>query len=165
MTDRAPLSLVVNGVQIESLVEARRLLVDYVREDLGLTGTKIGCEDGGCGACTVLLDGEAVRSCLLFAVQVEGHDVETVEGLSSDGRLRALQDAFRSRHALQCGFCAAGMLLTASELLARRTALSEPDVREALSGVLCRCTGYQNIVDAVLVAAEIGRAHVGEMGA
>jgi carbon-monoxide dehydrogenase small subunit len=133
-------------------------LADFLRERLGLTGTHLGCEHGVCGACTVLMDGRSVRSCLLFAVQADGHEVTTVEGLASrgpdgTGALDPLQSAFHEKHALQCGFCTPGFLLAARELLASNPAPTVEDVRVGLSGNLCRCTGYQNIVDAVLLAA------------
>jgi carbon-monoxide dehydrogenase small subunit len=147
------LSLRVNGEEHRLEVEPRRLLADVLRDDLGLTGTHLGCEQGACGACTVLLDGSAVRSCLLFAVQAEGAEVTTVEALSPGGALHPLQEAFRDHHALQCGFCTPGMLLAALDLLNRNPSPSAGEVREELSGNLCRCTGYQRIVDAVLDAA------------
>ncbi len=146
--------LEVNGRAYEREVEARRLLSDFLRHDLDLTGTHVGCEHGVCGACTVLLDGEAVRSCLLLAVQVDGHALQTVEGLAGDdGELHPLQDAFREAHGLQCGFCTAGILLTLVPFLEEHPDPDEDTVRHALSGNLCRCTGYQHIVDAVLLAA------------
>lgn len=147
-------SVSVNGKTYERDVEPRRSLGDFLRMDLKLTGTHFGCEHGACGACTVRVDGEAVRSCLMFAVQVNGKSVETVEGLAGDGALTALQEAFRERHALQCGFCTPGILMSMSELLEEAGGrLDEDDVREALSGNICRCTGYQGIVDAVLDVA------------
>ncbi len=146
--------LEVNGRAYEREVEARRLLSDFLRHDLDLTGTHVGCEHGVCGACTVLLDGEAVRSCLLLAVQADGHALQTVEGLAGDdGELHPLQDAFREAHGLQCGFCTAGILLTLVPFLEEHPDPDEDTVRHALSGNLCRCTGYQHIVDAVLLAA------------
>ena len=152
--DRHPVATVVNGVSHERQVEARLLLSDFLRHELGLTGTHVGCEHGVCGACTVLVDGLPVRSCLMLAVQADGRSIETVEGLSSDReRLHPLQQAFRDAHALQCGFCTPGILMTVKAFLAENGAPSEHDVREALSGNLCRCTGYQHIVDAVLLAA------------
>jgi carbon-monoxide dehydrogenase small subunit len=146
------LSLRVNGEEHRLEVEPRRLLADVLRDDLGLTGTHLGCEQGACGACTVLLDGSAVRSCL-FAVQAEGAEVTTVEALASGGALHPLQEAFRDHHALQCGFCTPGMLLAAVDLVARNPSPAPDEVREELSGNLCRCTGYQRIVEAVLDAA------------
>ena len=138
----------------EALVEPRRLLADFLREDLGLTGTHLGCEHGVCGACTVLLDGETVRSCLLFAVQANGRTVMTVEGLAeADGSLHPIQAAFWEEHGLQCGFCTPGFLMTTYELLGANPRPSDAEIREAISGNLCRCTGYQNIVRAVRSAA------------
>jgi len=147
------LTFTVNGEEHRLEVEPRRLLADVLRDDLGLTGTHLGCEQGACGACTVLLDGGAVRSCLIFAVQAEGAEVTTVEGLARGGVLHPLQAAFRDHHAVQCGFCTPGMLLAALDLLARSPAPTAAEVREELSGNLCRCTGYGRIVDAVLDAA------------
>jgi aerobic carbon-monoxide dehydrogenase small subunit len=148
------LSLTVNGAPRTAAAEPRLLLSDFLRHELGLTGTHVGCEHGVCGACTVLLDGEAVRACLLFAVQAEGCEVETVEGLAAeDGTLHPLQEAFRDAHGLQCGFCTPGILMSMLPFLRDNPHPTEPEVREALSGNLCRCTGYQNIVDAVLLAA------------
>ncbi len=147
----------VNGREIEREVEPRLLLSDFLRHELGLTGTHVGCEHGVCGACTVLLDGEPVRACLMFAVQIEGHEVTTVEGLSvaDSPELHPIQRAFRETHALQCGFCTPGILMTTVALLARDPSPSETGIREALSGHLCRCTGYQNIVAGIARAAEI----------
>ena len=133
-------------------MEPRLLLSDFLRQDLGLTGTHVGCEHGVCGACTVLLDGEAVRSCLILAVQADGHEVATVEGLGSVEDLHPLQAAFRQAHALQCGFCTPGILMTLVPFLGEHPNPAESEIREALSGNLCRCTGYQNIVDAVKLA-------------
>jgi carbon-monoxide dehydrogenase small subunit len=144
----------VNGETYERTVEARRTLADFLRDDLGLTGTHLGCEHGVCGACTILLDGRTVRSCLLFAVQADGSEILTVEGLAApDGTLHPLQEAFWDHHALQCGFCTPGFLMTAYEFLKENPSPTEREVREALSGNLCRCTGYQNIVDALLALA------------
>jgi len=152
---KVALRVIVNGEEHEALVEPRRLLVDLLRDDLGLTGTHIGCEHGVCGACTVLLDGQTVRSCLLFAVQAKGHSVMTVEGLAdADGSLHAIQAAFMAEHGLQCGFCTPGFLMTAYELLRANPAPDEEEIRAAISGNLCRCTGYQNIVRSVRAAAE-----------
>ena len=151
--------LTVNGTERQARVMPRLLLADLLREEFGLTGTHLGCEHGACGACTVLLDGEPVRSCLLFAVQADGCRVDTVEGLAGpDGTLDPLQEAFRARHALQCGFCTPGMLMTLAAYLREHPSPTESDIRETLSGNLCRCTGYQNIVQAGLVAAAALRA-------
>ena len=136
-------------------MEPRLLLSDFLRQDLGLTGTHVGCEHGVCGACTVLLDGEAVRSCLILAVQADGHEVATVEGLGSVEDLHPLQAAFRQAHALQCGFCTPGILMTLVPFLDEHPNPAESEIREALSGNLCRCTGYQNIVDAVKLASGV----------
>jgi carbon-monoxide dehydrogenase small subunit len=144
-----PVRVVVNGVRREGNVEPRLLLSDFLRHELGLTGTHVGCEHGVCGACTVLLDGEAVRSCLVFAVQADGHEIGTVEGLADGDRLHPLQRAFHETHALQCGFCTPGILMTLVPWLEEHPHPSEEEIREALSGNLCRCTGYANIVAAV----------------
>jgi carbon-monoxide dehydrogenase small subunit len=150
-----PIALRVNGAERRGTAPARTTLADFLRSELDLTGTHLGCEHGVCGACTVLLDGAAVRSCLVLAVQARGAEVTTVEGLAQDERGRALQRAFRSEHALQCGFCTPGFLLTALELLDDPAAaeLTDEEIREAISGTLCRCTGYESIVAAVRVAA------------
>jgi len=148
------ISVIVNGVTCEREVEPRLLLSDFIRGDLGLTGTHVGCEHGVCGACTVLLDGEPARSCIMFAVQADGHQLQTVEGLASpDGTLSPLQQAFHQRHALQCGFCTPGMLTTLTAFLKEVPSPTESEIREALSANLCRCTGYQHIVEAVIVAS------------
>jgi aerobic-type carbon monoxide dehydrogenase small subunit (CoxS/CutS family) len=145
---------VVNGRPLETEVEPRLLLADLLREQEHLYGTHLGCEHGVCGACTVLVDGEPARSCLMFAVQADGAEITTVEGLSQNGGLHPLQEAFRDHHALQCGFCTPGFLLTSLHLLRERPDIDDEDeIREALSGNLCRCTGYTNIVDAVRDAA------------
>jgi aerobic-type carbon monoxide dehydrogenase small subunit (CoxS/CutS family) len=146
-------SLTVNGTGHERTVEARLLLSDFLRHDLGLTGTHVGCEHGICGACTVLLDGLPVRSCLMFAPQANGKTITTVEGLAKDGKLSPLQEAFRDAHGLQCGYCTPGILITMQAFLEESPTPSEDEVRDALSGNLCRCTGYQHIVDAVMLAA------------
>ena len=147
-------SMVVNGRPIEADVEPRRTLADFLREDANLYGTHLGCEHGVCGACTILLDGEPVRSCLMLAVQADSAELTTVEGLADGDGLHPLQEAFSEHHALQCGFCTPGFLLTALYLLRERPDLDdEEEIREALSGNLCRCTGYQNIIDAVRDAA------------
>jgi len=161
-TRKIAIALTVNGGQHEALVEPRQLLADLLREDLGLTGTHLGCEHGVCGACTVLLDGETVRSCLLFAVQANGRTVMTVEGLAQpDGSLHPIQAAFWEEHGLQCGFCTPGFLMTTYELLQANVKPSEDEIRAAISGNLCRCTGYQNIVRSVQSAAEKMAAAVG----
>ncbi|WP_088344602.1 MULTISPECIES: (2Fe-2S)-binding protein [Rhodomicrobium] len=148
-----PITLTVNGETVAAQVEPRIHLTDFLRENLGLTGTHIGCEHGVCGACTVRLDGEIVRGCLVLAVQADGKSVETIEGLSDSGALDELQAAFRDRNALQCGYCTPAMLLTAHELLARNPTPDRATIREHLSGNYCRCTGYQAIIDAVEIAA------------
>jgi len=153
------IQLTVKGAERQARVMPRLLLADLLREEFALTGTHLGCEHGACGACTVLVDGEPVRSCLLFAVQAAGCRVDTVEGLAgSDGALHPLQEAFRARHALQCGFCTPGMLMTLTAYLREHSSPTESDIREVLSGNLCRCTGYQNIVQAGLDAAAALRA-------
>jgi len=144
------ISLTVNGQRVERAVEPRMHLADFLREELHLIGTHIGCEHGICGACTVLMNGDSVRACLTFAVQADGADITTVEGLGRVDELSPLQQAFREHHALQCGFCTPGMLITAIDLMQKDIAPTPADVRDALSGNLCRCTGYQNIVEAVL---------------
>jgi carbon-monoxide dehydrogenase small subunit len=153
MTGRHAIRVVVNGTVHERLVEGRLLLVDFLREELGLTGTHVGCEHGVCGACTVILDGDSVRACLTFAVQADGARIETVEGLGRVDALDPLQQAFREQHALQCGFCTPGMLMTGFDLLAKYPLASDAEIREGLSGNLCRCTGYEHIVRAIRVAA------------
>jgi 2-furoyl-CoA dehydrogenase 2Fe-2S iron sulfur subunit len=146
-------TVTVNGRRYAERVEPRLLLSDFLRHRLGLTGTHVGCEHGVCGACTVRLDGAAVRSCLLLAVQTDGASIETVEGLARDGTLHPLQEAFHRRHALQCGFCTPGILMAAADLLARGSAPTRDDVVEMLGGQICRCTGYEPIVQAILDAA------------
>jgi carbon-monoxide dehydrogenase small subunit len=135
------------------MVEHRKLLSDFIRQDLGLTGTHVGCEHGACGACTILVEGEPVKSCLMLAVQADGAEILTVEGLAQGGKLHPLQQAFHEQHALQCGFCTPGMLMSALSLLQENPDPTEEDVKEGLEGNLCRCTGYYNIVAAVLAAA------------
>ena len=139
----------VNGEQRRITVEPRKTLADAVREDCRLTGTHLGCEHGVCGACTVLLDGDAVRSCLVFAVQADGAEIMTVEGLAADGQLNPVQEAFQAEHGLQCGFCTPGLVVSAAALLGRTPSPSDQEIREGLSGNLCRCTGYQGILRAV----------------
>lgn len=153
LQDRVEISVRVNGHHVRRVVEPRLLLGDFLRQEAGVTGTHFGCEHGVCGACTVLVDGVAVRSCLMFAVQADGCDVRTVEGLEGDPIMQTLQEHFRQYHALQCGYCTPGMLISAYELLRRGEARDERSVREGLSGNLCRCTGYSSIVKAVLAAA------------
>jgi aerobic-type carbon monoxide dehydrogenase small subunit (CoxS/CutS family) len=153
-----PIRTRVNGTAIERVASVRLTLADFLREELGLTGTHLGCEHGVCGACTVLLDGASVRSCLLLAVQADGHEVTTVEGLAgADGEPHPAQRAFSEEHGLQCGFCTPGFLMTTAELLAEGADLSRPEIRERISGNLCRCTGYQNIVTAVESALALGK--------
>lgn len=155
MIDEQLIKIQVNGKDYESKVESRRTLADYLRLDLGLTGTHLGCEHGVCGACTVLMNGNTARSCLTLAVQANNCKVTTIEGLANeDGTLSVLQQAFQECHALQCGFCTPGMLTTLTELLNENNSPSEMEVREAITGNLCRCTGYQSIVDAALLAAK-----------
>jgi aerobic carbon-monoxide dehydrogenase small subunit len=150
MSDRfCDISLRVNGEDVDERVEARKTLVDFLRDDLGLTGSHVGCEHGVCGACTVRLDGAVVRGCLVLAAQCDGGQVETIEGISDSGAIADLQDAFRKRNALQCGFCTPGMLISAQELLARGGVPSRDAIREHISGNYCRCTGYHAIVDAI----------------
>ena len=149
-------SVTVNGAVEEREVEARRLLVHFIRDDLGLTGTHIGCDTGNCGACTVLLDGAAVKSCMLLADQADGAAIETVESLSADGELHPLQQAFSDHHALQCGYCTPGMLMSAKHLLDHNAEPTENEIRRAIQGNICRCTGYVNIVEAVAAAARGG---------
>ena len=147
--------MTINGRPYQGEVEPRLLLVDFIREQAGLTGTHVGCEHGVCGACTILWDGEPVRACLLFAVQAEGAQLKTVEGLApSDTELHPIQEAFWEAHGLQCGFCTPGMLLTVEALLRENPQPTEQEIREGISGNLCRCTGYQNIVKAVQIAAD-----------
>jgi carbon-monoxide dehydrogenase small subunit len=150
---KQPTRVTVNGKSYARLVDARLTLADFLRHELNLTGTHLGCEHGVCGACTVLVDGHSARSCLMFAVQANNCEVTTVEGLTPDGKLSVLQQAFIDNHGLQCGFCTPGMLITLTELLRENSEPSEQDVREALTGNLCRCTGYAGIVKAALDAA------------
>ena len=153
MAGRRRITVKVNGVEYEREVDPKRLLVDFLRDDLELIGTHVGCEHGFCGACTVLFNGRSIRSCLMFAVQADGAEIMTVEGLAGDGKLHPLQEAFREHHALQCGFCTPGMLMVAYELLRDNPDPTEEEVRLAIAGVLCRCTGYKQIIDAVIAAA------------
>ena len=154
MADPTAVSMTVNGQQRRALVEPRKTLADFLREDCALTGTHLGCEHGVCGACTVLLDGDAVRACLLFAVQAQGAEVTTIEGLTpTDGGLSPVQEAFREAHGLQCGFCTPGFIVSVTALLRDNASPTDQEIREGLSGNLCRCTGYQGIVNAVRLAA------------
>jgi carbon-monoxide dehydrogenase small subunit len=157
---RQPIALTVNGSPIAREVEARTLLVYFLREELGLTGTHVGCDTSSCGACTVHLDGEAVKSCTVLAVQADGADVTTIEGLAAGGGLHPMQKAFHEEHALQCGYCTPGMIMSATHLLARNPNPTEDEIRHGLEGNLCRCTGYQNIVEAVKHAASEMQAEV-----
>ena len=152
------ISVEINGDRYEREGPARRLLIHFLRDDLQLTGTHIGCDTGNCGACTISLDGEAVKSCMLLAVQADGATITTVEGLDSNGKLSALQQAFSDTHALQCGFCTPGMLMSATVLLGENPSPSEEEIRVALQGNICRCTGYWNIIEAVQLAAKVGGA-------
>ena len=166
MSDLVTVRLKVNGIECEGRCEPRKLLVDFLREDLGLTGTHVGCEHGICGACTIMLNGEAARSCIMLAVQADGSEILTVEGLMQNGKLHPLQEAFREHHGLQCGFCTPGMLMTALDLLKTNPSPTEAEVREGISAVLCRCTGYQGIVNAVRAAARtLGGAAPADNGA
>ncbi len=153
MSDPHLIRMTVNGVAHEVAVDARRTLADVLRHDLGLTGTHVGCEHGICGACTVLVDGEPTRACLVFGVQADDCEVDTVEGLAEDGRLNALQQAFSDHHALQCGFCTPGFLMLATALLRERPNPSDEELRESMASNLCRCTGYESIINAVRAAA------------
>ena len=154
MAAKISISVIVNGKNEVAEVEPRLLLADFLRETLDLTGTHVGCEHGICGACTVLMNGDSVRSCLTFAVQADGATIETVESLGDIDELGPLQEAFREHHALQCGFCTPGMLMTATDMLRKYPLVTDDDIRDGLSGNICRCTGYQNIVAAVRSAAD-----------
>jgi carbon-monoxide dehydrogenase small subunit len=154
--DRHEITLSVNGTSYQRNVESRLLLSDFLRHELGLAGTHVGCEQGVCGACTILLDGAPIRSCLMLAVQANGHELSTIEGLASAaGALSPIQQAMHDHHGLQCGYCTPGILMTMTAFLQEHANPSEEEIREALSGNLCRCTGYQNIVDAILAAAKV----------
>lgn len=153
MTQTIPVTVTVNGARYERFVEPRLLLTDFLRHELGLTGTHVGCEHGVCGSCTILFDGKPVRSCLMFAIQAQGHEILTVESLGTPEHLHPLQAAFQEKHALQCGFCTPGFLMTLVPFLADNPQPTETEIREAISGNLCRCTGYQHIVEAVHLAA------------
>jgi aerobic-type carbon monoxide dehydrogenase small subunit (CoxS/CutS family) len=154
MTSKLSIDVSVNGVRYQREVEPRLLLSDFIRQDLRMTGTHVGCEHGVCGACTILFDGEPARSCIMLAVQADGHHIQTVEGLASaSGALNPLQDAFKQAHALQCGFCTPGFLMTLTAFLRDNPNPTEPEVRDALSANLCRCTGYHHIVEATQLAS------------
>jgi len=155
------ITVTINGEKQTRKVEARTLLVHFIREDLGMTGTHIGCDTTSCGACTVSLDGEAVKSCTVFAVQADGATIETVEGIATNGKLHPLQEGFWEKHGLQCGFCTPGMLISARALLARNPKPTDDEIRHGISGNLCRCTGYNKIVEAIQYAADKLRADKG----
>jgi aerobic-type carbon monoxide dehydrogenase small subunit (CoxS/CutS family) len=157
MSDPVTIRLTVNGERREGRCEPRKLLADFLREDLGLTGTHVGCEHGVCGACTIHLNGEAARSCIMLAVQADGAELQTIEGLARDGVFHPLQQAFHENHGLQCGFCTPGMLMVALDFLRLNPSPSEPEIREAISAVLCRCTGYRDIVRSIQAGAEAMR--------
>ena len=152
------ISVTVNGIVYRRSVEPRLLLADFLRGELGLTGTHVGCEHGVCGACTILIDGDSARACLMFAVQADGRSIETVEGLGRVGRLNALQQSLHEHHALQCGFCTPGMLMTATDMLRKYPLATDDEIREGLSGNLCRCTGYEHIVKAIRAVVKMGSA-------
>lgn len=158
MAKQYPIRVKVNGVEYERAVEGRRLLADFLREELELTGTHVGCEHGACGACTVLLNGEPVESCLVLAVQADGAEILTIEGVADGAELHPVQQAFWQNHALQCGFCTPGMILSALALLKENPRPTEEEIRLAISGHICRCTGYVNIVKAIQAAANAGKA-------
>jgi len=151
------ISVEVNGTTYEREVEARRLLVHFLRDDLDLTGTHVGCDTGNCGACSVIVNGTLLKSCMMLAIQADGASIETVEGLGADGELNSLQQAFGEHHALQCGYCTPGMLMSAKALLDENPEPTEGEIRRAIQGNICRCTGYVNIVEAIAAAAEAGR--------
>ena len=151
------ISVEVNGTTYEREVEARRLLVHFLRDDLDLTGTHVGCDTGNCGACSVIVDGTLLKSCMMLAIQADGASIETVEGLGADGELNPLQQVFGEHHALQCGYCTPGMLMSAKALLDENPEPTEGEIRRAIQGNICRCTGYVNIVEAIAAAAEAGR--------
>jgi carbon-monoxide dehydrogenase small subunit len=154
MSDLFPVTVTVNGQVYTREVEARQLLSDFLRHDLDLMGTHVGCEHGICGACTIIFDGEAVRSCLMFAVQAHGHDIRTVESLGTPDKLHPLQQAFTEKHALQCGFCTPGFLMTLVPYLEKNPEPTEDEVREAIDGNICRCTGYEKIIEAAMDASK-----------
>jgi aerobic carbon-monoxide dehydrogenase small subunit len=151
---RKTITVDVNGEQYEREVDARRLLIHFIRDDLDLTGSHIGCDTGNCGACSLLIDGTLLKSCMMLAVQADGTKIETVEGLAADGELNDLQQAFSDHHALQCGYCTPGMLMSATALLRQNTSPSEDEIRKGIQGNICRCTGYVNIVEAIKAASQ-----------
>jgi carbon-monoxide dehydrogenase small subunit len=153
-----PVSITVNGTETSSEVEPRLLLVHYLRDVIGLTGTNVGCDTSQCGSCTVLVDGDAVKSCTVLAVQADGSAITTIEGLAKDGELHPIQQAFWDNHGLQCGFCTPGMIITATEILKKNKKASEQDVRHGLEGNICRCTGYENIVKSIVAAQSMAPA-------
>jgi carbon-monoxide dehydrogenase small subunit len=159
MTQLVKINLTVNGVPYEREVEPRLLLSDFIRQDLQLTGTHVGCEHGLCGACTIILDGQSVRSCIMFAVMADGSTIETVESLGTPDHLHPVQQAFMEKHALQCGFCTPGFLMTIVDYLGDNKNPTDEEIREAIDGNFCRCTGYENIVEAVKLAAQKRAAH------
>jgi len=154
MSKARDITVTVNGEAVTAAVEPRLLLADFLRHTLGLTGTHVGCEHGVCGACTVLVDGDSARACLMFAVQADRRSVETVESLGRIGAMNKLQEAFHEHHALQCGFCTPGMLMTATDLMRKYSLTSDDDIREGLSGNLCRCTGYEHVIKAIRAAVD-----------
>ena len=154
MTEKVPLSVTVNGKPHQAMVEPRMLLVDFLRHELGLTGTHVGCEQGVCGACTIQIDGHTARSCLHFAIQMQGANLTTIEGLAEEEQLHPIQESFRAHHALQCGYCTPGLLLTTEELLRSEPNPTREQVQAALTNNLCRCTGYVNIIDAVVACSQ-----------
>ena len=154
MANRVPITVTVNGQVHAGEVEPRQLLVHFLRDSLGLTGTHVGCDTSNCGACTVHLDGDAVKSCTVLTVQADGSEVTTIEGMATDGELHPMQEAFWEHHGLQCGYCTPGMIMAGADLIAKNPSPTEEEVREALAGNLCRCTGYHNIVKAVMSAAK-----------
>ena len=161
MQPRLAISMNVNGQPVDGVVPSRKLLSDFLKDDVGLNGVRVSCEHGVCGACSILVDGQSVRSCLMLAVQADGCDVRTVEGLARNGELHPIQQAFWDHHGLQCGYCTPGMLIMAYELLEQNPDPTEADVREAIAGNICRCTGYVNIVTSILAAARVMRKEAG----
>jgi carbon-monoxide dehydrogenase small subunit len=153
-TTSKTINVEINGERFEREVEARRLLIHFIRDDVGLTGSHVGCDTGNCGACTVLVNGTVVKSCMMLAVQADGASIETVEGLAQDGELNGLQQAFSDHHGLQCGYCTPGMLMSATALLRANSSPDEQEIRRAIQGNICRCTGYVNIVEAIKAAAQ-----------